>query len=88
MLIKQMLARQLSSPIKMVKETHLSSFVLLLTLNFFGLCCCGGVVYKEFLCYVKLNCDNSANFKKNIYFFFYMGPHFVESTFAFDTTII
>ena len=40
-------------------------------------------ILKKFLnfCKAKKNCDYTANF-------FYMGPHYVDFTFAFDTTLI
>ena len=37
---------------------------------------------------VNKNCNYSANFKNFCNFFFYMGLHFVDFTFAFDTTLI
>ena len=43
-----------------------------------------------FLNFCKANkyCDYSANFHNFCTFFFYMGPHYVDLTFAFDTTLI
>ena len=34
------------------------------------------------------NCDYSANFQIFCNFLFYMGPHYVDFAFAFDTTLI
>ena len=40
------------------------------------------------VCKANKNCDYSANFQKNLAKFFYIGPHIVKFTFAFDTTLI
>ena len=39
-------------------------------------------------CKTNKNCDYSTNFQKNFKKNFYMGPHYVDLTFAFDTTLI
>ena len=39
-------------------------------------------------CKANKNCDYSANFQNFCTFFFYMGLHYVDFTFAFDITLI
>ena len=48
------------------------------------------IFFDSFLIFCKANknCDYSANFQKFYKFFFYIGPHNLDITFAFDTTLI
>ena len=42
----------------------------------------------QHFCKANKNCDYLVNFQNACNFLFYMGSHYVEFTFAFDTTLI